>query len=85
MIQKEPLPLKNIICRILLFCCALIAAYVCFISLISVWIGLNHTQQDGFWIPVATGAFFIIATLCLFLRLMKFVLNQMKEKEYMEL
>lgn len=85
MIQKEPLPLKSIICKILLFCCGLIAAYVFFISIVSVWVGLNHPQQDGFWIPVAAGAFFMIATLCLFLRFLKFVLNHMKEKEYMEL
>lgn len=85
MITKDPLPLKSIILKILLFCCGLITAYILFVSLVSVWVGLNHPQQDGFWMPVATGAFFMIATLCLFLRLLKFVLNQVKEKDFIDL
>jgi len=85
MIAKDPLPLKSVILKILLFCCGLITAYILFVSLVSVWVGLNHPQQDGFWMPVATGAFFMIATLCLFLRLLKFVLNQVKEKDFIDL
>ena len=85
MIAKDPLPLKSIILKILLFCCGLITAYILFVSLVSVWVGLNHPQQDGFWMPVATGAFLMIATLCLFLRLLKFILNQVKEKDFIDL
>ena len=85
MIHKDPLPLKTIVLNILLFCCGLIAVYLFFISCISIWVGLNHPRQDGFWMPVAAGAFVIVAILCLFLRFLKFALNQMKEKDLLDL
>ena len=85
MIKNDPLPLKSIVLRILLFCCALITAYILFISLVSVWVGLNHPQQQGFWMPVAAGAFFMIATLCLFWRLLRSVMRQLKEKDFIDL
>ncbi len=85
MIRDDPVSLKNIVLKILLFCCGLITAYILFVGLVSVWVGLNNPQQDGFWMPVATGAFFMIVTLCLFFLLLKFVLNQMKEKDFIDL
>lgn len=85
MIHKDPLPLKTIVLSILLFSCGLIAAYLIFMSCISIWIGLNHPHQDGFWMPVAAGVFVMIAMLCLFLGFLKFLLNQMKQKDFLDL
>jgi len=36
-----------------------------FLSVISVWIGLQHTNRSGWWIPVLAGAFALAPSLWL--------------------
>ena len=55
--------------------------YVIFIGLISIGVGLNHLQQDGFWVPIAAGVLSIVLCLWLFFLFSRFILNQMKEKD----
>jgi len=79
-----PLPLKNIGLYILLIFGSLISAYISFVGLISIWVGLRHSQQDGFWMPIMVGALFIIIIALFFARLTNFIRNQMKEKDIIE-
>ncbi len=81
MIYHEPFPLKNIGLWLLLFCGGLITVYIIFIALISIYVGIHHLQQDGFWMPMLAGIFSIMAILWLFFCFIKFVFNQMKEKD----
>jgi hypothetical protein len=37
-------------------CCALVNAYLAFICLISLWVGLTSSDRPGFWVPLAAGA-----------------------------
>jgi hypothetical protein len=79
-----PLPLKNVGLYILLIFGGLLSAYITFVGLISIWIGLRHSQQDGFWMPILLGALFIITIVLFFARLTNFVRNQMREKDIIE-
>jgi hypothetical protein len=55
--------------------------YIIFIALISIKVGINHLHQDGFWMPILAGTISIIAILWLVIFLIKFILNQMKDKD----
>jgi len=81
MISNEPLPLKNLGLWSLFFLAAFLAAYIIFAAMVSVWVGLTHVQQDGFWMPILTGIFVIIVVLWPFVRLSRLILNAMKEKD----
>jgi len=84
-IADEPFPFKTLGLWILFICSGLATAYVFFICLISVWVGLSQRQQDGFWMPVLVGSITIIAILWLFFRLSKFILGRMKEKDVIDM
>lgn len=81
MIRDEPLPLKKMSLRALFFSCALLTAYVLFIALVSVWVGISHLDQDGSWMPILVGTLVVITVLVLFLRLIRFILDQARPKE----
>jgi predicted tellurium resistance membrane protein TerC len=81
MIYHAPFPLKKIGLRFLLTCCCLITFYIIFIALISIKMGINHLHQDGFWMPMLAGTISIITILWLFLILIKFIINQMKDRD----
>lgn len=84
MTSRQPLPLKSMGLYFLLLLWGLFSACVTFLGAISIWVGLRHAQQEGFWMPILVGALCIIATLLLFARLAKFVRNQMKERDLIE-
>jgi hypothetical protein len=77
--------MKNLTLWSLLICCGLLAAYVLFLGGISIWVGLSHLQQAGFWMPITTGTITLLGVLWVFLRLTRFILNRMKEKGFIEL
>ena len=81
MIYHETIPLKNLGFLFLLIGMGLIFAYVIFIGLISIGVGLNHLQQDGFWVPITVGVLSIAFCFWLFLLFSRLILNQMKEKD----
>jgi len=81
MISNEPLPLKNLGLWSLFFLAAFLAAYIIFAAMVSVWVGLTHVQQDGFWMPILTGILVMIVVLWPFVRLSRLILNAMKEKD----
>ena len=81
MISHEPLPLKNLGLWSLFLLSALLAAYIVFAAIVSIWVGLSHVQQDGFWMPVLAGILAMILVLWPFLRLSRLILNSMKEKD----
>ena len=81
MMSNEPMPLKNLLLWLLFCCCSIVVAYIFFVAFISIWIGFNHFEKDGFWVPVVAGIFSIVLVLLGFLRLSKSIHYQMKEKE----
>ena len=81
MISHDPLPLKNLGLWSLFLLSAFLAAYIIFAAIVSIWVGLSHVQQDGFWMPILTGILSMILVLWPFLRLSRLILNAMKEKD----
>jgi uncharacterized membrane protein HdeD (DUF308 family) len=81
MIHDEPFPFKQVSLWFLLLFCGLIAAFLLFIALISVWVSLTHLHQDGFWMPLLVGIIGIGATFWLFIIFARFILGKMKEKD----
>ena len=81
MSSREPLPLKNLGLWSLLLLSALLAGYIIFVSIVSIWVGLSHLHQDGFWMPVLAGLLTMILVLWPFRRLSRLILNAMKEKD----
>ena len=81
MISREPLPLKNLGLWSLLLLSALLAGYITFASIVSIWVGLSHLHQDGFWMPVLAGILTMILVFWPFRRLSRLILNSMKEKD----
>lgn len=81
MISHEPLPLKNLGLWSLLLFFALLTAYIIFAAIVSIWVGLSHVQQDGFWMPIVAGILSMILVSWPFLRLSRLILNSMKEKD----
>jgi hypothetical protein len=81
MIHDEPFPFKQVSLWFLLVLCGLIAAFLLFISLISVWVGLTSLHQDGFWMPLLVGVMGTGLTLWLFIIFARFMLGKMEEKD----
>ena len=79
-----PLPLKSVGLYVLLIFGGLLSAYISFVGLISIWVGLRHSQQDGFWMPILVGALFILIIAMFFFRLTHFIKDQMREKDIIE-
>jgi hypothetical protein len=81
MISGEPLSFKKIWLWSLIIALGLIAAYIGFLSLVSIWIGLDHAHQAGFWVPVLVGTSFLMTIFYFFLRITRNILRHMKEED----
>ena len=60
--------------------CGLLAVYLGFISLVSVWVGLAHTHQACFWVPVLAGFILLAFSLYAFFRLTRRIMILMREE-----
>ena len=85
MIYHEPFPLKTLGLWSVLALCGLFAAYIIFIAIVCIGVGLKHSPQDGFWMPILAGTVSITVVLWLFVRFSRFILNKMKEKDTINL
>lgn len=85
MIYHQPFPIKNLSLWLLLICGVLITAYVTFIALISILVGLAHLHQVGFLMPIFAGIISMMAISWLFLMFSRFLLGQMREKDIINL
>jgi uncharacterized membrane protein HdeD (DUF308 family) len=85
MITQRSFPLKNLSLWCLLISFGLIAAYVIFVALVSVWFGLRHVNQDGFWVPVLAGAVSIIVVAWVSMSILRYLLGRLREKERIRL
>ena len=67
MIHEEPLPFKTVFAWCFIILCGLIAAYLAFLSLISVWVGVTHIYRAGSWVPILVGIILLCVVLWLLL------------------
>ena len=85
MIEHKPLPLKKWGLWLFLILCTLATAYIMFMGILSVWIGLTHIQQHGYWLPALVGALCTAAVAWIFYRLSKFIFSRMKDADAVRL
>ena len=85
MITQRSFPLKNVTLWCLLIGFGLIAAYVIFVALVSVWFGLRNANQDGFWVPVLAGSASIVMMAWVSISILRYLLNRLREKERIRL
>jgi hypothetical protein len=81
MIQEDPLPLKTVFAWCFVILSGLIAAYIAFLSLISVWVGVTHIYRAGSWVPILVGIILLCVVLWLYFRLSRTILNLSNRKE----
>jgi formate hydrogenlyase subunit 3/multisubunit Na+/H+ antiporter MnhD subunit len=79
--SSETFPFKKLSFFILFLSILAILGFLVFISVISIDVGITNIQQDGFWVPILAGVFVIIACLFLFIFVVRFIRNRMKEKD----
>jgi hypothetical protein len=85
MISRLPLPLKNFGLWSLFLLSALLASCLIFAAIVSIWVGLSHLQEDGFWMPILAGILTMIMLFPPFLRFSRLILHSMKEKDTINL
>jgi len=78
--SREPISFRLIWLWCLIFISGLVTAYMGFIALVSVWVGLGHLDQPGCWVPILVGLLFFIALCSFFLRTLKRLLGRLRNQ-----
>ena len=73
--------MRNPFLWVLLVCSALVAAYLVFLGAISISVGLQHTDQEGSWMPLLAGGLCILVVLWLLFRFVRSVLQALRNNE----
>ena len=81
MYRSEPFPVKKIFLWLIVVMMGLAVSLGILISVVSIKIGLSNMNQEGFFIPVLAGVFLIALSLFLFIWVIKFIINLMREKD----
>ena len=80
MIQEDRLQFKTVFAWGFVILSGLIAAYIAFLSLISVWVGFTHLYRTGSWVPILAGMVLLTLVSWLYFRLARTILSHRKEE-----
>ena len=81
MTSREPILFKKIWLWLAFVACAVLAVYIAFVSLISVWVGIDHAREDGFWVPILIGVLILVGIGSVFFRLSRNIFSHMKDDQ----
>lgn len=73
--------MRNPFLWVLLVCSALVAAYLVFLGVISISVGLQHADQEGSWMPLLAGGLCILVVLWLLFRVARSLLQTQRKVE----
>ena len=73
--------MRNPFLWVLLVFSALVAAYLVFLGVISISVGLQHTDQEGSWVPLLLGGLCILVVLWLLFRVARSLLQTLRKAE----
>jgi uncharacterized membrane protein HdeD (DUF308 family) len=73
--------MRNPFLWVLLGCSALVAAYLVFLGVISISVGLQHTRQEGSWMPLLAGGLCIPVVLWLLFRVARSLFRTLRKVE----
>ena len=77
--------MKNPIFWVLLVFSALVSAYLVFLGVISISVGLQHTEEEGSWMPVLAGSLCILVVLWILFRVVRSLVQALKKAESLNL
>ena len=62
-----------------------ITAYIAFISVISIWVGITRIHQTGSWVPILVGTFILGVALWVYVRAAAAIHSHLKTRELFDL
>jgi uncharacterized membrane protein HdeD (DUF308 family) len=80
MIRTQFILLRKIWLWGLIITCGLLAACIAFVSIISIWVGIENPHQPGGWVPILAGTLSLAITSWIFLAVTKSILRQIEEE-----
>jgi hypothetical protein len=81
MFHRDPFPVKKVFLWFTVFLLGLIVVVIIFASIVSIKIGLSHTDQEGFFVPILAGAICIALSLFLLIYYIKLIVKVVREKD----
>ncbi|NTV34616.1 MAG: hypothetical protein HGA74_06235 [Deltaproteobacteria bacterium] len=76
--------MKNPFLWVLLVFSALVSAYLVFLGVVSISVGLQHTDEEGSWMPVLAGSLCILAVLWILFRVARSLLQTLKKTDSLD-
>jgi uncharacterized membrane protein HdeD (DUF308 family) len=71
--------MKNPFLWVLLVFSALVSAYLVFLGVISISVGLQHTDEEGSWMPVLAGSLCILVVLWILFRVARSLVQTLRK------
>jgi hypothetical protein len=81
MIPRQPFSIRNALFKLLILCASLLLFYGLFLGATSLWVGLSHRQQEGFWAPTLAGGLLIVLIVWLYVRLVLALTRAMRRSD----
>jgi uncharacterized membrane protein HdeD (DUF308 family) len=77
--------MKNPFLWVLLVFSALVSAYLVFLGVISISVGLQHTEEEGSWMPVLAGSLCILVVVWVLFRVVRSLVQALRKAENLNL
>ena len=71
--------MKNPFLWVLLVLSVVVSAYLVFLGVISISVGLQHTEEDASWVPVLAGSVYILAVLWILFRVIRSLVHALRK------
>lgn len=85
MIRRKSFPFRQLTIWLGLVASGLTTIYVLFVGILSIWVGLNHLERNGSWVPILAGTLGIALILWLFACLSRILYARMKQTDTLAL
>lgn len=73
--------MKNPLLWVLLVFSALVSAYLVFLGVISISVGLQHTEDEGSWMPVLAGSLCILGVIWVLFRVARSLVQALRKTD----
>ena len=77
--------MKNPFLWVLLIFSTLVSAYLVFLGVISISVGLKHTEEEGSWMPVLAGSLCILVVVWILFRVVRSLVQALRKAENLNL
>jgi hypothetical protein len=77
--------MKNPFLWVLLVFSVLVSAYLVFLGVISISVGLQHTEEEGSWMPVLVASLCILVVLWVLFRVARSLIQALRKTDSLNL